>query len=71
MAGSQAHYDAMATTIAKRAKVQACFAAFVHKAPDTGSMTVRFDGATLIAEASDGDPTALSYSFSTAEGCDR
>ena len=34
----------------------------------TGSMTVRFDGATLVAEASAGEPIALSYAFSTPDG---
>ncbi|HYN40033.1 MAG TPA: phage tail tube protein [Rhodospirillales bacterium] len=34
----------------------------------TGAMTVRFDGATLVAEAANGDPVALEYGFSMAEG---
>ncbi len=34
----------------------------------TGAMTVRFDGATLVAEATNGDPVAIEYGFSMAEG---
>lgn len=34
----------------------------------SGAMTVRFDGATLVAEAANGDPVALEYGFSMAEG---
>ena len=34
----------------------------------TGAMTVRFDGATLVAEAANGDPVAVEYGFSMAEG---
>ena len=34
----------------------------------TGAMTLRFDGATLVAEAANGDPVALEYGFSMAEG---
>ncbi|MFO1152751.1 MAG: phage tail tube protein [Rhodospirillales bacterium] len=33
-----------------------------------GAMTVRFDGATLVAEAANGDPVAVEYGFSMAEG---
>ncbi|MEQ8826480.1 MAG: phage tail tube protein, partial [Parvibaculum sp.] len=33
-----------------------------------GSMSVRFDGATLVAEAADGDPVALEYGFTFPEG---
>jgi hypothetical protein len=33
-----------------------------------GSMSVRFDGATLVAEAANGDPVALEYGFSFPEG---
>ncbi|MCX8016745.1 MAG: phage tail tube protein [Rhodocyclaceae bacterium] len=33
-----------------------------------GSMSVRFDGATLVAEATDGDPVALEYGFTFPEG---
>ncbi len=33
-----------------------------------GAMTVRFDGATLVAEAANGEPVALEYGFSMAEG---
>jgi hypothetical protein len=33
-----------------------------------GAMTVRFDGATLVAEAANGDPVSLEYGFSMAEG---
>jgi hypothetical protein len=33
-----------------------------------GSMAVRFDGATLVAEAANGDPVALEYGFSFADG---
>ena len=31
-------------------------------------MTVRFDGATLVAEATNGDPVALEYGYSFADG---
>ncbi|MBK8211710.1 MAG: hypothetical protein IPK78_18920 [Rhodospirillales bacterium] len=31
-------------------------------------MTVRFDGATLVAEAANGEPVAVEYGFSMAEG---
>ncbi|MBK8174806.1 MAG: hypothetical protein IPK66_05905 [Rhodospirillales bacterium] len=34
----------------------------------TGAMTLRFDGATLVAEATNGDPVSVEYGFSTAEG---
>ena len=34
----------------------------------TGAMTVRFDGATLVAEAAAGDPVAVEYGFAMAEG---
>ncbi|MBX3516036.1 MAG: hypothetical protein KF815_03745 [Rhodospirillales bacterium] len=34
----------------------------------TGAMTLRFDGATLIAEATNGDPVAVEYGFTMAEG---
>ena len=34
----------------------------------SGAMTVRFDGATLVAEAANGEPVALEYGFSMAEG---
>ncbi|QLH40833.1 MAG: hypothetical protein HWD60_20505 [Defluviicoccus sp.] len=34
----------------------------------TGTMTLRFDGATLVAEATNGDPVAVEYGFSMAEG---
>src|SRR5690606_32363967 len=33
-----------------------------------GSMSVRFDGATLVAEAANGDPVALEYGFTFPEG---
>ena len=33
-----------------------------------GSLTVRFDGETLMAEAASGDPVALVYGFAMAEG---
>jgi hypothetical protein len=33
-----------------------------------GTMSVRFDGATLVAEATDGDPISLEYGFSFVEG---
>ena len=33
-----------------------------------GAMTVRFDGATLVGEAANGEPVALQYGFSMAEG---
>jgi hypothetical protein len=33
-----------------------------------GSMAVRFDGATLVAEAANGDPVSLEYGFSFPEG---
>lgn len=33
-----------------------------------GAMTVRFDGATLVAEAADGNPVVLDYGFTMAEG---
>ncbi|MFZ1414608.1 MAG: phage tail tube protein, partial [Defluviicoccus sp.] len=33
-----------------------------------GAMTVRFDGATLVAEAANGEPVSLTYGFSMAEG---
>ena len=36
----------------------------------TGAMTVRFDGATLVAEAANGEPVALAYGFTMAEGWD-
>ena len=31
-------------------------------------MNVRFDGATLVAEAANGDPVSVEYGFSMAEG---
>ena len=31
-------------------------------------MSVRFDGATLVAEAANGDPVALEYGFTFPEG---
>ena len=34
----------------------------------TGVMSLRFDGATLVAEAANGDAVALEYGFSMAEG---
>ena len=34
----------------------------------TGTMTVRFDGTTLVGEATNGDPVAVEYGFSMAEG---
>ena len=34
----------------------------------TGAMTLRFDGATLLAEAANGEPVSLTYGFSMAEG---
>ena len=34
----------------------------------TGQMTVRFDGTTLVAEASSDDPISVEYGFSTAQG---
>ena len=33
-----------------------------------GAMTVRFDGASLVAEAANGEPVSLEYGFSMAEG---
>ncbi|GAB4387221.1 phage tail tube protein [Albidovulum sp.] len=33
-----------------------------------GALTLRFDGATLVAEAADGDPVALEYGFTFPEG---
>ena len=33
-----------------------------------GAMTVRFDGATLVAEAAHGEPVTLEYGFTMAEG---
>jgi hypothetical protein len=33
-----------------------------------GSMAVRFDGATLVAEAANGDPVSLEYGFSFVDG---
>ncbi|MBB4212683.1 hypothetical protein EV659_11425 [Rhodothalassium salexigens DSM 2132] len=33
-----------------------------------GAISVRFDGATLVDEAANGDPVALAYGFSTAQG---
>ena len=33
-----------------------------------GAMTVRFDGATLVAEAANGEPVSLTYGFSMADG---
>jgi hypothetical protein len=33
-----------------------------------GQMTVRFDGTTLVAEASSGDPISIEYGFLTAQG---
>ncbi|QLH38093.1 MAG: hypothetical protein HWD60_02645 [Defluviicoccus sp.] len=34
----------------------------------TGALSLRFDGATLVAEAGNGDPVALEYGFSMPEG---
>ncbi len=34
----------------------------------TGALSLRFDGATLVAEAANGDPVALEYGFSMPEG---
>jgi hypothetical protein len=34
----------------------------------TGAMTVRFDGTTLVAEAANGEPVAVEYGFTMAEG---
>jgi hypothetical protein len=34
----------------------------------TGAMTVRFDGATLVAEAANAEPVSLTYGFTMAEG---
>ena len=34
----------------------------------SGAMSVRFDGATLVAEATNGEPVAVEYGFSMAEG---
>lgn len=34
----------------------------------TGSLSVRFDGATLVAEATDGDAVSLEYGYTTADG---
>jgi hypothetical protein len=34
----------------------------------TGAMTLRFDGATLVAEATNGDPVSVQYGFSMADG---
>lgn len=34
----------------------------------SGAMTVRFDGATLVAEAANGEPVAVEYGFTMAEG---
>ena len=34
----------------------------------TGAMTLRFDGATLVAEATNGDPVSVEYGFAMAEG---
>lgn len=33
-----------------------------------GAMTVRFDGATLVAEAASGDPVSLDYGYTLADG---
>ena len=33
-----------------------------------GAMTLRFDGATLVAEATNGDPVSVQYGFSMADG---
>ena len=33
-----------------------------------GSMSVRFDGSTLVAEAANGDPVSLEYNFSFPDG---
>jgi hypothetical protein len=35
----------------------------------TGTIKLRFDGATLMADAAGGDPVALSYALTMAEGC--
>ena len=34
----------------------------------TGAIAVRFDGATFVAEAANGDPVSLTYGFTMAEG---
>jgi len=34
----------------------------------SGAMTLRFDGATLVSEAANGDPVTLEYGFTMAEG---
>ena len=34
----------------------------------TGAMTLRFDGATLVAEAANGEPVILEHGFTMAEG---
>ena len=34
----------------------------------TGALKARFDGATLLAEAASGDPVAIEYGFTMAEG---
>lgn len=46
-------------------KIQAADPTF---ASAQGQLTVRFDGQTLVSEASDGDPVALEYGFSMVEG---
>ncbi|MFN4101562.1 MAG: phage tail tube protein, partial [Pararhodobacter sp.] len=46
-------------------KIEAADPAF---ASAEGSMSVRFDGATLVAEAANGDPVALDYGFTFPEG---
>ncbi len=46
-------------------KIQAADPTF---ASAQGQLTVRFDGQTLVSEASDGEPVALDYGFSMVEG---
>ena len=46
-------------------KIQAADPTF---ASAQGQLTVRFDGTTLVGEASNGDPVALDYGFSMVEG---
>ena len=46
-------------------KIQAADPTF---ASAKGQLTVRFDGTTLVGEASNGDPVALGYGFSMVEG---
>ena len=48
-------------------KIQAADPTF---ASAKGQLTVRFDGTTLVGEASNGDPVALGYGFSMVEPAD-